>query len=660
MPNYRQSSRLAFLGLTLMLLTGVTQASTVIRSGHAGHWFAPERSGEGWVLELLEADSALLYWFTYDELGKQRWLTAVGAVVPDGGDGQRIDFAQLVVTRGARFGAAFDPADVVREAVGSASLRFDGCDHAEFSYSAFGQSQTFQVQRLARVMGSRCETPHGVTGRQVAHYAGQSGSWFDPTHNGEGYALHWAEPKLAIVTWYSYDSQGNQYWMLGTGELDGQGRLNVSDVHSTRGARFGAAFDPDDVERFAWGTITFELGCAGGSAHYESVLPPFGSGDFDLTRLTSLREVACPWRRPTLTELYDFELAEVPIEPGAMPFNPNIVEARSVTNDGAVFALRMLPIGYTPLRFTNPNGWEEIGDIVVPSAFQVSGDGSLIASSEVDLQPGAFGIGGPPSIWSAGTGWERLGGIIAQYSNVTAASADFARIVGKGSRTLGSEQYVWIWSEATGELELPSTLSVPYGTPTGVSNDGAVVVGYGRRQLNGTGRAVGVRWLNGGEPEQLIDQFGAELGLPVQCSLDCTMVVGSDQVVPDQAHPYSRQAWYWTEAGGTRYLGQIDDAFLPLLTPYRIGGVTADASMIVGMYATSPETAEAYVWTEHTGMASLDSLADVIGQPWPVRSALNISPDGRRILLGGELPNWGGSGVIGRQAAVLTLRPKHW
>jgi hypothetical protein len=166
--------------------------------------------------------------------------------------------------------------------------------------------------------------------------------------------------------------------------------------------------------------------------------------------------------------------------------------------------------------------------------------------------------------------------------------------------------------------------------------------------------------LNGGEPEQLIDQFGAELGLPVQCSLDCTMVVGSDQVVPDQAHPYSRQAWYWTEAGGTRYLGQIDDAFLPLLTPYRIGGVTADASMIVGMYATSPETAEAYVWTEHTGMASLDSLADVIGQPWPVRSALNISPDGRRILLGGELPNWGGSGVIGRQAAVLTLRPKHW
>ncbi|MFB9068960.1 hypothetical protein [Pseudofulvimonas gallinarii] len=85
----------------------------------------------------------------------------------------------------ARFGAAFDPDDVIREAVGSASLRFSSCDRGQFSYNAFNQSQTFDVQRLARVMGTRCETPHGVTGREVADHAGQSGSWYDPTHNGE-------------------------------------------------------------------------------------------------------------------------------------------------------------------------------------------------------------------------------------------------------------------------------------------------------------------------------------------------------------------------------------------------------------------------------------------------------------------------------------------
>lgn len=644
--------------LVLMIVCGMAQAAMPVRSGHAGHWYATDRSGEGWVLELRGPDSAWLYWFTYDSQGRQRWLTATGQIVPDGDDGQRIDFAQLVVTRGARFGAAFDPDDVIREAVGSASLRFSSCDRGQFSYNAFNQSQTFDVQRLARVMGTRCETPHGVTGREVADHAGQSGSWYDPTHNGEGYALHWATPDQAIVTWYSYDAQGNQYWMLGTGQLDAQGRIHFPDVHATRGARFGTAFDPDDVERFAWGALTFELACDGGSAHYESVLPAFGSGDFDLTRLTSLHEVACPWQRPTLTDLYEFELTEVPIEPGDLPFSPNIVEPRSITNDGTVFALRMLPLGNTPLRFTSPSGWQEIGDIVVPSAFHVSGDGNRIASTEIDGE--SFGIGGPPSLWSASTGWERLAGFAAVYSNVTGVSEDFSYIVGRGSEQFGSGQYMWIWNEHSGELALPFTAEIPFGSPTGVSNDGRIVIGYTRRQIGGVGRAVGVRWMDRGEPEQLIDQYGAELGYPVRCNHDCTLVFGIDQVIPDHTHPYSRQAWHWTQLHGARYLGHLDDAFLPLLAPYRVGGISRNGNMVVGMYATSPQTAEAYVWTEHTGIVSLASLVDVIGQPWPIRSAINVSPDGRKILLGGELPDWGGSGVIGRQAAVLTLRPKHW
>ncbi|WP_164483918.1 hypothetical protein [Pseudofulvimonas gallinarii] len=178
--------------VALFLSTSVFAESMPIRSGHAGHWYAADRSGEGWVLELRDAGGAWLYWFTYDEQGRQRWLTAAGDIVADGDSGERIDFSQLVVTRGARFGPDFDPDDVVHEAVGSASFRFDGCDSGQFSYEAFGQSQTFDVQRLARVMGTRCETPHGVVGRETAEYAGVSGSWYDPSHNGEGFAMHWA------------------------------------------------------------------------------------------------------------------------------------------------------------------------------------------------------------------------------------------------------------------------------------------------------------------------------------------------------------------------------------------------------------------------------------------------------------------------------------
>ncbi|TCT00757.1 hypothetical protein EDC25_102122 [Pseudofulvimonas gallinarii] len=266
-------------GLLLMLLSGAVPAAGMpITSGHAGHWFAVDRSGEGWVLEMRSADSAWLYWFTYDETGGQRWMTATGQVVDDGEGGQRIDFPQLVVTRGARFGADFDPDDVVRELAGSARIEFSGCDQGHFSYEAFGQAQAFPVQRLARVMGSRCETPHGVTGREVADHAGQTGSWYDPAHNGEGFAVHWSTPTQAIVTWYSYDSEGRQHWVLGTGRLDAEERLRIDDLHSTRGARFGAAFDPDDVERFAWGTLDFGLRCDAGDARCASVIPAFGEG----------------------------------------------------------------------------------------------------------------------------------------------------------------------------------------------------------------------------------------------------------------------------------------------------------------------------------------------------------------------------------------------
>ena len=38
-------------------------------------------------------------------------------------------------TRGAQFGAAFDPAEVISEPWGSATLRFSGCDRAVLEYA---------------------------------------------------------------------------------------------------------------------------------------------------------------------------------------------------------------------------------------------------------------------------------------------------------------------------------------------------------------------------------------------------------------------------------------------------------------------------------------------------------------------------------------------
>jgi hypothetical protein len=254
-----------------------------IDPGHSATWYDTARNGEGFVLENHDGRSALLYWFTYDEAGRQRWLTATGDI-----RGNRIDFQDLVETTGGRFGPQFDPAAVIRRAVGSGRIWFRDCDSGWFDYDAFGQRGTFDLSRTSRTMGVDCD-PGAPPGQPEA---AQSGSWFDPDHNGEGYALQWMTGGDVIMTWYSFDPDGQPYWMLGVGSPDGD-EIVFPDVHATRGGRFGAGFDPDAVERFLWGEVRMRLGCDTGEATYASVLPAFGSGRFDLQRLTGLAGLGC-------------------------------------------------------------------------------------------------------------------------------------------------------------------------------------------------------------------------------------------------------------------------------------------------------------------------------------------------------------------------------
>ena len=162
------------------------------------------------------------------------------------------------------------------------------CDSGWFEYDAYGQSQTIDLVRLSRTQGLDC--PDSLPPEHA--HAGQSGTWFDPAHDGEGYTVQWLDDNQVLVMWFSYDPQGNQYWMLGMGTLV-DGKIIMPEVLATRGARFGQAFDPEAVERFEWGAIEMDLGCQSGSADYQSVLPEFGNGSFELDRLTFLAGLEC-------------------------------------------------------------------------------------------------------------------------------------------------------------------------------------------------------------------------------------------------------------------------------------------------------------------------------------------------------------------------------
>jgi hypothetical protein len=120
-----------------------------------------------------------------------------------------------------------------------------------------------------------------------------SGSWYDPSHSGEGYVLQMLAGEQALVYWFSYDTEGHRRWFFGVGEVAGQ-LLNFDNMFTTSGARFGEDFDKEDVQLLPWGSLELELGCAGGTARFTPTEADFPAGELSLVRLTALDGLACP------------------------------------------------------------------------------------------------------------------------------------------------------------------------------------------------------------------------------------------------------------------------------------------------------------------------------------------------------------------------------
>jgi N-acetylneuraminic acid mutarotase len=119
-----------------------------------GAWFVTTRSGEGWMIEELADNRAVVYWFTYDPQGRQAWTIGIGTR-----NGNRIDITDNNITRGARFGSAFNPAAIQSIRWGTLSFVFSDCNTVDATYSSvlpgYG-STTRRAARLTEMAGAAC------------------------------------------------------------------------------------------------------------------------------------------------------------------------------------------------------------------------------------------------------------------------------------------------------------------------------------------------------------------------------------------------------------------------------------------------------------------------------------------------------------------------
>ena len=255
----------------------------------SGSWFDTNRSGEGYILEMLPNNGVLMMWFTYlPNQAEQAWLIGTGTYKDN-----RIILENVKITSGGVFGPTFDPAAVQRQVWGDISFEFDGCNSGTINYNALSSSYgdgNHVTTRLTNLSGASCTT-HA---QSTDVLDGISGAWYDPTHDGEGWFLEYLGSNNVLMYWFSYDNLGNQKWMLDVGTIDANNLITFANMSQKNGTFFGENFNPANVNNINWGTMQMQINdCNSLSVSYNSPIGIYGQGALNASKIVGIDQIVC-------------------------------------------------------------------------------------------------------------------------------------------------------------------------------------------------------------------------------------------------------------------------------------------------------------------------------------------------------------------------------
>ena len=120
----------------------------VITHGISGTWYDPERSGEGFMIDVAKDGLVAVSYYTYDTMGQHMWLVGAGTL---NGNTVEIEFE---LTDGGTYGSNFNPLTVNRYEWGTGIFTFSSCYYGKVQiipnqdYSDVFEALTIYISRL--------------------------------------------------------------------------------------------------------------------------------------------------------------------------------------------------------------------------------------------------------------------------------------------------------------------------------------------------------------------------------------------------------------------------------------------------------------------------------------------------------------------------------
>lgn len=139
-----------------------------------GSWFDPAQSGHGINVEVVDRETLLVQWLTFDADGNRLWI--VGAGVHEGASA----VLQAHTVSGGRFPPQFDPSQAQAQLWGTIGIEFLSCTRARMDWQRVGPGAvagSMPLHRLVGADGSLCAQPPPESALEPAWYQGP-GSYF--------------------------------------------------------------------------------------------------------------------------------------------------------------------------------------------------------------------------------------------------------------------------------------------------------------------------------------------------------------------------------------------------------------------------------------------------------------------------------------------------